>query len=212
MKLKPILLTLSLTALFTNAALAATITFVPPNDTTGSVYSTNDNDGYEDSRGLVFRSTTAQIIDSIGIYLDVTNTLLNWVIYQTTGITGDVATGQVELDSGSLLANTTGLEWIDISIAPLALAANSTYHIAFSHTAAANQNFYYNNSNTTWTQGAFTLLDGTGAGDTGNSVVAAIRLNAEADPGTGVPEPATVWLTAGALTIALGTRRRFVRY
>ncbi len=199
--------------LLTGAAHATTIEFVPPNDTTGAVYTTNDNDGYTEGRGLVFRSTTAQVIDSIGIFLDVSNVLLNWVIYQTTGVTGDLTLGQMSLASGSVTANTTGLQWVDISTPTVNLVANGTYHIQFTHSGTANQNFYYNNDNTVWTQGVFQALDGTGNGDTGNSVVAAIRLNANAatdpDP-SGVPEPATIWMTAaaGGLLVA----RRLVRY
>jgi len=212
MKLKYMLLSLSLAGFLTHTCSATTITFVPPNDTTGSIYSTDDNDAYADGRGLVFRSSTAQIIDSIGIYLDITNTILNWVIYQTAGITGDIATGQVDLRSGSVNANTTGLQWVDIAVPALTLAANGTYHISFNHLGEANQNFFYNNDNVVWTQGNFTALDGTSLGDTGNSVVAAIRLNVvdSQDPGSGVPEPSTLWMAAGALTLVLGARR--VRY
>lgn len=216
MKFNRVLLGLSLAGLLTSAAQAATVTFVPPNDTSGSITTTNDNDGYLFGRGLVFRATTAQIIDSIGIYLDVTDALLNWVIYQTTGITGDIATGQIALQSGSLQVTTSGLEWVDIPVSSLALVANGTYHLSFTHEADGNQNFFYNNANATWTQGVFTLIDGTGNGDTGNTVVPAIRLNtvnvAAPDPGSEVPEPSSLWLAGGAVVALFGARRRIVRY
>ncbi len=206
MKLTQMLLTLSLAGLLTGAAGAAIIEFVPPNDAVGSLGTDNDNESYDVGRGLVFRSSANQTIDSIGIFLNVNNILLDWAIYQTTGVTGDVATGQTLLDSGSVSGVTTaGLAWVDIGIPSLSLVANGTYHIVFSHTADAAQNFFYNNANVAWTQGAFQALDGTNDGTASNSVVAAIRLNTvDAE----VPEPATIWLAGGALLAVLGVRRR----
>lgn len=208
MKLTHMLLTLSLAGLLTSAGHAAVIEFVPPNDGVGSVVTTNDNDAYDVGRGLVFRSASAQSIDSIGIFLNVSNVLLDWVIYQTTGITGDIATGQTSLASGNVTANTSGLQWVDVSIPALALVANGTYHIQFTHTGTGIQNFFYNNANVAWTQGAFQALDGTNNGESANSAVAAIRINTVDAGGAGVPEPSTMWLAGGALLTVLGIRRR----
>lgn len=208
MKLTPMLLTLALTGLLTSAGQAALIEFVPPNDAVGSILTTNDNDSYDVGRGLVFRSASAQSINSIGIFLDVSNVMLDWIIYQTTGVSGDLTVGQTLLGSGSVTADTTGLQWVDISIPTLALVANGTYHIQFSHTASANQNFFYNNANVAWTQGAFQALDGTNDGSASNSVVAAIRISTVDAGGPEVPEPATMWLAGGALLTVFGLRRR----
>lgn len=207
MKIKNLCLSL---ALAVPLAHATPVEFVPPSDPVGAVFTNNSNDGYDIVRGIVFLTSTEQIIDSIGIYLDVTDTLLNWFIYQTVSIDGDIATGQTLLQSGSLTVSTTGLEWVDVAIAPQTLAAGGMYQIAFSHVENANQNFYYNDGNNVWTQGAFSALNGTQDGDTGNSVTAAIRVNLQ-DSG-GVPEPASLLLTAGALAVVYGARRRFVRY
>src|SRR6185295_3987058 len=69
-------------------------------------------------------------------------------VAQVNSVSGQVTTGQTILRSGStFIATTNGLEWIDIAIAPLTLLQGNSYHIEFSFSEPANQNFFYNNGN-----------------------------------------------------------------
>lgn len=181
----------------------ATITFIPPNDPVGAVFTTNSNDGYAGMRGLVFQMAGDAIIDSVGILQDLTGITLDWSVSQTTGFSGNVGSGKTVLRSGSAVATTDGLEWIDFSFAPLILGNGNSYLIEFSFTGSSNQNFYYANVNMAWAQGSYTQLDGTSAGDTINTVVPAIRLDEVAS----VPEPSACAMLAGGLGLLLLRRR-----
>ena len=55
---------------FNSIANAASIEFIPPNDTYGRVFSTNFNDDWNTGRGLVFQMTSNETIGSIGIFHD----------------------------------------------------------------------------------------------------------------------------------------------
>lgn len=230
MKNKNILLSLALVGTLTSLAHATPVEFVPAVSPDGHVYGNFYNDFYDQGRGIVFTSTADQIIDSIGIYLDVTTTLVNWFIYETTDVTGDLSLGQTLLQSGNSLVSTCTpapgdptcnvLQWVDFSIVPLTLENGKNYHIAFSHIGddestaqVSNSNYYYSTGAGPWTQGSFTALNDTLGNVTGNGNVPAIRVNLQdAESGDGVPEPASVLLTAGALAAVYGARRRFVRY
>jgi hypothetical protein len=185
-------------------ATAAPVTFVPPNEPVGSVFTTNNNDGWIDGRGIVFQMTSNETISSVGLFQDLTNELLSYSLFQTTGVTGDVTAGEILLLSGSDTVTTSGLEWIDFIFAPIALTNGNSYHLVFSFAGNSNQNFYYDNDNVTWTQGSYSFLDGTGAGDTINSVVGAFRLDGAAE--AGVPEPSSIGLMLGGLSL-LGWRK-----
>ena len=71
-------------------ALAAIVQFVPPNDPTGSVFTTNLNDGYDAGRGIVFLATSNTQIDSVGIFHDLTNINLDFEVAQVFSSTGSV--------------------------------------------------------------------------------------------------------------------------
>lgn len=191
---------------------AQTITFIPPNDMTGAVFSTNMNDIYNAGRGLVLHSNADKMIDSVGIMQDLTGITLNYSVAQIFTSTGQVTTGQNILRSGSAVENTAGLQFIDFAFAPLMLITGNDYHIEFKFNGNSNQNFFYNNNNVVWAQNLFTALDGTQGGNTANSVVPAIRLH---QGPSSVPEPGSIALLAGTgmtgAFFALRRRRRSIK-
>src|SRR5262245_23649327 len=56
---------------------AAVVQFVPTTDPLGSVFTTNFNDGYQLGRGMVFEMQQDLVLDSIGIFHDLTNISLS---------------------------------------------------------------------------------------------------------------------------------------
>jgi len=188
-----VLIVAAVALLLPTLAHAATFTFAPPNDPTGSVFTTNYNDGYDVGRGDVFQMLSDTTIDSMGIYHDLTDVSLNWAVYEVLTTNGDVRTGQTVLRSGSAVVSTNGLQWLDFGFAPLTLQSGHAYHLEFSHNGIGNQNFFFNNDNQTFTLGPFSLVDGTQAGDTINFVMPAIRVNGS---NNAVPEPGSLSLLA----------------
>ena len=196
--------TLSATLLLAAAAVsvqAAQFPFIPPNDPTGQVFTTNSNDGYSGGRGDVFSMQQNTTIDSVGLYHDLTNTLLSFNVAQVTSTTGQVTTGQTVLRSGSATVSTNGLQWIDFPIVPLTLLQGNNYHIEFSFPTSGNQNFFYNNGNAPFTTGNFTLVDGTQGGNATNFVMPAERVDI-------VPEPSSLILLGFAALGLFAFRKR----
>jgi len=184
--------TLLICAICTSVS-AATITFVPPNDTSGAISSTNSNDGYSTGRGILFTVDSATTVDSVGIYQDLTNVSLSFDLEIFNG---------TNLANGGSTVSTTGLEWIDYGGFEVNLSPGNTYHLEFTFTGNSNQNFFYNNFNVTWSQDGFSALDGTRTNFASNSVVAAFRMNAVPDTGS-----TAALLGAGVAALAFARRR-----
>lgn len=178
---------------------ANAITFVPPNDPVGQVFSSNANDGYTNGRGILFQVTSGETITSVGLYHDLTGIPLSFVLEQVGGGV---------LRSGGSTVTTSGLDWIDYAVTPVTLVPGLTYHLNFSHSGLGNQNFFYNNQNVPWNQGSYVFLEGTqgGANGGGNFVVAAFRINEAAQA---VPDGGT---TAALLGLALFGMTRIRRH
>ena len=111
--------------LFASTANAGLIEFVPPNDTTGKVFSTNGNDGWSGGRGVVFQMLDNITIDSVGVFQDLTNINLSFELAQVSSASGNVTSGQTILASGSGVITTSGLEWVAFGISDLLLTAGN---------------------------------------------------------------------------------------
>lgn len=183
-------------------ASAVAIEFVPPNDTTGQVFTTNSNDGWSGSRGIGFQVDSAKTLSSVGLYQDLTNISLSYGVYEISSLSGTF-TRLTTLRSGSATVSTSGLEWIDFGFADLTLDVAKNYLIDFSFSGNSNQNFFYNNNNIAWAQDGYTGLEGTAGSGFSNFVVAAFRVNA-----TTVPEPGTLALLGIGLAGAAVARRK----
>lgn len=188
-------------------AASATDTFIPPSDMIGGVYSTGSNDAYSSWRGVVFTPTSDYALTSVGLYQDLTDVTLNFTVENATNASGNTGPGNV-LRSGSVLANTTGLQFIDFAFASLTLTAGSYYTVNFRFFGDSNQNFFYDQSGAEpYAQAGFAGIDGTQAHDTSNFVLPAIRLNGIAS--AAVPEPASWMLMIGGFgLVGVVARRR----
>jgi hypothetical protein len=188
-----------------NLAAAAPIAFTPPNDTAGTVYTNNANEGWDNHRGIGFKVSSTQTLSSVGAWLDLTDTDLRFAVYEISS-SQDVFARTRLLASGGSTVSTNGFEWIDYGFSQLTLATDTNYLIEFSFNGPSNQSFYFNNQNLAWSQGAYTDIEGTLGDDFYNSTVAAFRINA-LEPAGEVPEPASLALL-GAGVFALSLRRR----
>ncbi len=190
----------AVTAAGVGASTMDTIAFVPPNDPTGAVTSTNTNDGYILGRGVVFEMADSQFVKGVGIYHDLTGVELSYELAETLVVSGNVTAGQTILKSGSQTVTTNGLEWIDFSFDGFTLEAGKSYHIEFSHAGSGNQNFFYDNQNVPFSQGNFASLDGTQFGNTQNFTMPAIRVT--------IPEPSTLVIATLGLFAIVGRPRK----
>lgn len=197
---------------------AEPIRFIPATDPNGRVYSTNENDGWFDGRGLVFTALRPVVLSSVGLVHDLTGLDLAYQVAAVERTTGDVTEGQTIVRAGARTITTSGLELIPFAFEPLQLVAGNSYHIQFSFNGLGNQNFFHNNcasfqadepntcigGQVRYSVGPFTNVDGTAGGQTRNFVQPEVMVEvAEVAP---VPEPATIVLFATGLALA-GSRR-----
>lgn len=196
-------------------AAAAPVTFVPPNNN-GQVFSSNSNDAWSAGRGIGLQVSSNQTISSVGLFQNLSNQALNYGVYEISSPTQGFNKLQT-LRSGGSTVSTVGLDWVDYGFASLTLETGTNYLIEFQFDGISNENFFYNNGNQAWTQGAYNALDGTNGNSFSNFVVAAFRLDGAsasnnvpepAGAGNNVPEPNALGLVGAALLGLALTRRR----
>ncbi|MCP4341657.1 MAG: PEP-CTERM sorting domain-containing protein [Desulfobulbaceae bacterium] len=180
--------------LVASAAQGALITFEnTPNDPVGSVYTTNDNDTWNTGRGMQFGVSSNVTIDLFGVYQDfgpLAAETLNYEIY-------DVTNSTVLRNGNTGAVTTTGLEFIDVTFAPLTFLAGNIYHMEFDFDGNSNQNFFYTEAGGFGgdpgylAEGQFININSTrgGPNSTDNFVLARFHVNV-AD----VPEPSVMAL------------------
>lgn len=176
------------------AVTAQTIEFVPPPPEVCEVRATNFNNGYNDGRGMFFIMLSDVTINSAGLFDDQTGVDLFLEIAETSITSGRVIIGQTVLAVGNMNVTTNGLEWIDFAIEPVTLLAGHSYHMDFTHSGLSNQNFFCSQlQSPNFTQGAFSVINGTQAGVTGNGFIPAMRVMT-----IPTPEPLTLDIKPGS--------------
>lgn len=185
--------------LATLSAHALVLEFVPPNDPLGHVYSNHFNDGYAAGRGLQFEMAANETINGVGLYHDLSNIDLSFELHQLSGNTGVIARGHQTV-------STQGLAWIDFSFDDVLLGVGHLYRLDFLFNGTGNQNFFYYDANTEFTQGSFSKIDGTLGGSTTNVVMAAMRVSL-ADT-IAVPEPPALLLLGSSLLLLVRRRNK----
>lgn len=198
--------TLLCTALFLgDAAQAAPITIVPPNDTTG-FEGMAINDSWSMGRGITFGVSARQALNSVGFLHDLSGMDVSYGLYE---ISKDSVTLKklVTLASGGSNVSTNGRDWTDYGLAGVVLETGKEYLLQFAFTGDANSNFYYYNDNVLWDQGPFIGIDGTMGAELLNAVVAGFRVDVE--DAAAVPEPGSLaLLMIGAAALARRRTRR----
>jgi len=162
------------------------------------LYSSNSNDGYSASRGVVFTAQSAFTMTSFGYYNNVGNGGLAGVeLWEGVNLNGN--TGGTMVASGS--ANVSGpLAWYDVAM-NYNLKANTNYEALFRYTYASAENYFYDYDpvlfgDPPFTVGPVKVVDGTQGRNTSNFVMPRFRI---------IPEPSSLALV-GLATLLL--RRR----
>ena len=188
------LLALATVALWSVAIVArAQIVFNPSPPGSCAVLTTNNNDFWNVSRGVVFQATTTQTISNISLWQDLTGVTVNYEIDQTTGASGNLIPGKTVLRSGSNTFTTTGLQYITFPIVPLQLTAGNFYQVRFDFSANSNANCFFNNNGIAFSQTGFAQITGTQADITGTTALPQIALN--------LPLPSLPVLSPGMLAV-----------
>jgi hypothetical protein len=189
--------------LFSGASGAAPITFVPPNDGIGfEAMATNDS--WSMGRGIIFKVSTPQALQSVGFLHDLSGMDVSYGLYE---IAKDSVTlsKRATLASGGSTVTTDGRDWTDYALAGVVLETGKEYLLEFAFSGNANSNFYYYNDNVLWNQGPFTGLDGTMGPELLNAVVAGFRVDAVE---AAVPEPGSLALLAVGMAALVRRRSR----
>lgn len=190
--------------IFSGAAVAAPISFVPPNDATG-FEALAINDSWSMGRGIVFGVSSRQTVSGIGLLHDLSGVDVRYGLYE---ISKDSVTLKklATLASGGSTVTTGGRNWIDYALANVMLDTGKEYLLEFAFSGDANSNFYYYNDNAPWNQGPFTGLDGTLGAELLNAVVAGFRIDVQ--DAAAVPEPGSLALLAVGAAVLARRRRR----
>ncbi len=189
---------------------AGVIAFVPPNDQTGRITSTSNNDGYSSGRGIVFTMTNDVTIDQVSLRHDLSSITLRYEISSVLAATGSLNDFKIKLREGIKTVSTNGLEWISFDMDSLSLTSGNHYHIEFFHSGVGNQNFSYRNLNVTFDVGSFSNIDGTQGGYAGigsNVDLPAIRLRDQSSTIGGVPEPTLFAILSSFALFILSSKR-----
>ncbi|MGC4043320.1 MAG: PEP-CTERM sorting domain-containing protein [Armatimonas sp.] len=172
-------------------------------------YSNSSNDAYSDGRGTVFTANTNFNLTSAGLWTNPLGSFTyTWNLYLVTEYPGGV--NNELLGTTTVTPTDTGLGFYDATFSsPISLVEGNRYHIEVTYTGEGEENWFYDFNQGSVNLGGVTVEDGTSEGDTGNTVMPLIRLNA----GAAAPEPGSLALLAlGCATAGFGLKRRRIAH